>query len=81
MAAEALSGALAVRGQRVRLQWGKARAERAPGGARAGAQQPAEPQAWDSAAGPFGEPAFYPSMDPSAMGARPERDGPARKER
>ncbi|KAJ1640827.1 hypothetical protein T492DRAFT_926392 [Pavlovales sp. CCMP2436] len=71
VAAEAMAGSLTVRGQRVRLQWGKARQERGPGGARIDAP-PVEAQPWSSEAGPFGEPAFYPSMDPNAMGARPD---------
>ncbi|KAG8464056.1 hypothetical protein KFE25_000224 [Diacronema lutheri] len=73
VAAEALPGTLSVRGQRVRLQWGKARQERGPGGPRTDAP-PVEPQPYESTAGPFGEPAFYPSMDPSAMGANPNKE-------
>lgn len=73
VAAEALPGTLSVRGQRARLQWGKARQERGPGGPRIDAP-PVEPQPWTSGAGPFGETAFYPSMDPSAMGANPNKE-------
>lgn len=74
VAAEALPGSLSVRGQRLRLQWGKARQERGAAGPRTDAP-PAAPQPWTSAAGPFGEPAFYPSMDPAAMGANPNKEG------
>lgn len=76
-AARALVNALTVRGQRARLQWGKSKqqADGARGGRMPpGIAAPAQPQPWTAEDGPFGKPTFYASMDPNAMGARPDAD-------